>query len=152
MKNNRPKEPLERGAASDLWRKTLSRIPSVFGRLAYLSSLRNPNSGKYEHHGLSLVFGDEEAERALLASHEQSFQEWLSFPLQKQKEDLDLHLSSLPEEKAQILDAWLRLAPYRNMIPSTAGGTERKLYLADLEALLGLLKNEFGVSGPDPDA
>ena len=49
---------LERGAASDLWRHTLSQIPSVFGRLVYLSSLRNPNTDSYEHHGFSQMFGD----------------------------------------------------------------------------------------------
>ena len=48
---------LDRNAASDLWRNTLSQIPSVFGRLVYLASLRNANNGRYEHHGLALVLG-----------------------------------------------------------------------------------------------
>ena len=48
---------LERGAAADLWRNTLSQIPTLFGRLVYLSSLRDSNSGAYEHYGLAKVFG-----------------------------------------------------------------------------------------------
>lgn len=152
MKKFESKLPLERGLSADIWRKTLAQIPSVFGRLVYLSSLRNQNSGVYEHHGLALLYGEDEAGRALLASHEQSFQEWLDFPLERQKEDLDLYLSGLPERPAQIVEAWVRMAPYRHWMPGTAGSLERELFLTDLETLLGLLRNELGVAAPDPDA
>ena len=152
MKNVRPKAALERGAASDLWRKTLSQIPSIFGRLVYLSALRNANSGRYEHHGLALVFGEEEADSALAGSHAQSFADWLGFTIEQQKADLDLYLSGLLENKRLIVETWLRLAPYRNLVPRTVAGMERELYLAELETLLELLKNEYGVSSPDPDA
>lgn len=143
---------LDRSAASDLWRHTLSQIPTVFGRLVYLSSLRNANTGKYEHHGLSLVFGDEEANRALKKSHSQAFEEWLSFNIEQQKADLDLYLSSLFEDKRTVLETWLKLAPYRNLVPSSIRTVERRLYLADLTAIIQLLKNEYAVSSPDPDA
>src|SRR5438128_12665827 len=83
--------------ASELWKKTLSRVPSVFERLLYLSMLRNPNSGRYDHPTLSLVFGRDEADRALRASHSQEFSAWLSFTLEEQKADLDLYLSSVTE-------------------------------------------------------
>ena len=58
------KGALERSAAEDLWRHTLSRIPTLFGRIAYLASLRDPNSGIYRHHGLSAVFGRDESSNA----------------------------------------------------------------------------------------
>jgi hypothetical protein len=152
MRNSKPKAALERGAASDLWRNTLSQIPSVFGRLVYLSSLRNSNSGKYEHHGLALVFGEEEADGSLRSSHDQAFSEWLSFTIEQQKADLDLYLAALLENKSVILETWLRLAPYRNLVPSAIPAVERKLYLTEFETLLELLKNEYGVAVPDPDA
>src|ERR1700733_4646430 len=82
----------DRSAASDLWRNTLSQIPTVFGRLVYLASLRNPNNGNYEHHGLALVFGEDEANRALKDSHSTVFAGWLTFNLEQQKADLDLYL------------------------------------------------------------
>ncbi len=65
MKTERAAVVFDRSAASDLWRNTLSQIPTVYGRLVYLASLRNPNTGHYGHHGLSLVFGEDEANRAL---------------------------------------------------------------------------------------
>lgn len=152
MNGLRVRGGLERGAASDLWRNTLSQIPAVFGRLVYLSSLRDPNTGSYEHHGLSLVFGEEEADRALRSSHSQTFSEWLCFNLEQQKADLDLYLAALLDNRRAIIQTWSRLAPYRNLVPASATKAELEVYLADFEALLKLLMNEHGVAAPDPDA
>ena len=69
----------DRGAAADLWRHTLAQIPTVFGRLVYLATLRDANTGVYEHHGLSQIFGEEEADRTLRQSHIEMFNEWLCF-------------------------------------------------------------------------
>jgi len=146
------KGTLERGPAPDLWRNTLSQIPSVFGRLVYLCSLRDANSGLYQHYGLAQVFNDEEADRVLRHSHEETFAQWLCFTLEQQKADLDLYLSGLNGNRRTILDAWIRLTPYRNLIPTLAREVERRLYLTDLETILELLKNEYGVVSPDPDA
>lgn len=143
---------LPRGAAADLWRHTLCHIPSVFGRLVYLASLRNSNTGRYEHHGLTLVFGEEDANRTLRESHEKSFRDWLQFKLEYQKADLDLYLASIATDRRTIIETWLRLMPYRNFLPASARGTDRLLFLADLEMLLTVLRNELGVCGPDQDA
>ena len=152
MKSTRANDALDRSAASDLWRNTLSQIPSVFGRLVYLASLRNANSGRYEHHGLALVFGEEDANRALKKSHIQVFREWLTFNLEQQKADLDLYLSGLYEDRRTVLTNWLDLAPYRNLMPVTMRGVEKRLYIADLKALLELMGNALGAAAPDPDA
>jgi hypothetical protein len=142
----------DRSASADLWRNTISQIPSVFGRLVYLASLRNPNNGSYEHHGLALVFGEDEANKALKNSHNAVFAEWLSFNLEQQKADLDLYISALFEDKRVVIDTWIRLTPYRNLLPASVRGVERRLYIADFTALLELLKAAYGVAGLDPDA
>lgn len=143
---------MDRSAPSDLWRNTLSQIPSVFGRLVYLSSLRNTNNDQYEHHGLALVFGPEEAHRTLKRSHARAFADWLKFDLEGQKADLDLYLSTLRDDRRTVLQTWLKLAPYRNLVPSSANKVERRLFISDLTALLELLQNQFGVAGPDRGA
>jgi hypothetical protein len=142
---------LERGAAADLWKNTLSQIPSVFGRLVYLCSLRDQNSGQYQHFGLAQVFGDQESDGILRESHQKAFSEWLCFTLEQQKADLDLYLSGVEGERRTLLDTWIRLAPYRNLAPAAAREVERQLYLADLETILELLRAEYGVARPDPD-
>jgi hypothetical protein len=143
---------LDRSASADLWRNTISQIPSVFGRLVYLASLRNPNNGSYEHHGLALVFGEEEANKALKNSHAAVFAEWLTFNLEQQKADLDLYISGLFEQKRVVIETWIRLAPYRNLLPASVRGVEKRLYIADFTALLELFKAAYGVASPDPDA
>jgi tRNA(Met) C34 N-acetyltransferase TmcA len=152
MKSSQASDALDRSAASDLWRNTLSQIPSVFGRLVYLASLRNANSGCYEHHGLALVFGEDEANRALKKSHSQAFRVWLTFKLEQQKADLELYLSALVENRRTVLTTWLELAPYLALMPASIRGVEKRLYRADLKALLDLLGNEHGAAGPDPEA
>lgn len=142
----------DRSASADLWRNTISQIPFVFGRLVYLASLRNPNNGCYEHHGLALVFGEDEANKALKNSHTAVFAEWLSFNLEQQKADLDLYISALFEDKRVVVETWIRLAPYRNLLPASVRSVERRLYLADFGALLELFKGAYGVVVPDPDA
>ncbi len=152
MNRYEAKGNLERGATADLWRNTLSQIPSVFGRLVYLTSLRDQNSGRYEHYGLSQAFGDDESDSVLRHSHEQAFAEWLCFTLEQQKADLDLYLAGLNGNRRTIVNTWIRLSPYRNLVPSIAREVERQLYLADLETILELLRSEYGVASPAQDA
>jgi hypothetical protein len=152
MEAQRKAGKLERSAAADLWRNTLNQVQSVFGRLVYLTSLRDQNTGRYEHHGLAQMFGEGETEAALRDSHEKTFSEWLCFNMEQQKADLDLYLSSFQTDRRTILGTWIRLAPYRGLVPASALDPERRLYLADLETLLEILKAEYDVSGQGPDA
>ena len=152
MNPSRRKPDLDRGAPADLWRNTLAQIPSVFGRLVYLCSLRDANTGVYKHFGLAQIFGEQAAEEALRSSHQQVFTEWLGFGLEQQKADLDLYLAGLAGDRHTIVKTWIRLAPYRNLVPSNVREVERELYLRDLEILLELLRSEYGVASPDPDA
>jgi hypothetical protein len=152
MNRMKQSDALNRTAIADLWRNTLSQIPAVFGRLVYLSSLRDPNTGRYQHHGMSLVFGEDEARKALRKSHQQVFTEWLSFNLEQQHADLQLYLSDLYEDKRTVLESWRQLEPYKNLHPKSAKSVEKQLYLSDLTVLLDLLRNEFGAADPDPGA
>ena len=152
MPKPHPKGVLERGVTSDLWRHTLSQIPSCFGRMVYLSSLRAPNTGRYEHHGLAMMFGEGQADKALRKTHSEAFNEWLNYSLEQQKADLDLYLSAQQADKREVIENWAALMPYRYFLPASAREMERSLYIVDVEALLALLKNDYGVSSPDRDA
>lgn len=147
----KPREKFPRSAAADLWRQTLSQIPSQFGKLAYLAGLRDPNSGDYQHHGLSAVFGEPSANDALRSSHEEAFAHWLDFGLEQQREDLDLYFSSLDAQRTQVLATWWRLKSYASLPPDSIRSVERQLFVNDLETLLTLMRLEHGVSSPDPD-
>jgi hypothetical protein len=151
-RNPREEATFDRSPASDLWRHTLSQIPTTFGRLVFLSTLRDPNTGVYTHYGFAQRVGDQVASEALKQSHWQCFSEWLGFSLEGQKADLDLYLSEIDSDKKTILETWTRTKPYRNLIPAAAIDIERGLYNSDLEALLELLTNVHGVASPNQTA
>ncbi len=137
---------LERSATADMFKNTLSRIPTLFGRLAYLASLRDSNSGVYRHHGLASIFGREESRNALSQCHQTVFQEWLNLSLAEKRGDLFEYFDGLDEPRPAVLDHWTRLRPYRGYMPASARVSERELFCAEFEVLLDTFKC------PDPPA
>jgi hypothetical protein len=134
--------PLERDATGVLWRRTLSQIPSSFGRMAWLASLRNPHSGVYEHHGLAVLFGPEGSNKALRLSHLACCREWLNTSIEEQMADLRLYIDSQSGSPGEIIGNWRELGFWRTILPASIRGAERAMYLANVEALLTLLQNE----------
>ncbi len=131
---------LDVSPAGELWRRTLSRIPTLFGRLVYLSSLRNGNSGTYEHLGFAQRFTKADAARTLKLSHEASFADWLSFSIEEQKADLDRYLVELDEDRATVLANWRLVPPFANLIPASARQAERDLFLGDMLLVMALME------------
>lgn len=131
-----------RSASEDLWRRTISQIPSIYGRLVYLGKLRNSNTGRYEHHGLEAMFNENLADSAMRESHLASFRQWLEFDLEQQRADLELYLIEQPTSRRTLLETWLRLAPYRDAVPISASPADRELFHGEFEALLRILLNE----------
>jgi hypothetical protein len=136
MPRFRPTAKLERSALADLWKHTLSRIPTVSGRLIYLAGLRDLNSGTYKHHGLFTAFGREEAGRALRESHEDTFRTWLNLPLAEKSDDLKEYLIRLDNPHEEVVKHWLQSEIYRSYVPATARGAETELFCGDLKTLL----------------
>lgn len=126
------------------WRATLAEIPTLFGRLVFLSSLRDPQTGRYAHTALPTVAGADDPDRTLRNSHQQVFQQWISMRLEEQKADLDEYLCTAGGPRYSI--------PYRNLTPPSAREVERQLYLTDLETLLELLRYERGSAFSMPEA
>ena len=139
-------------AAAESWQRTLSAIPTLIGRVAYLSSLRNVHTGSYEHVGLAQRIGEDGVDRLLRRSHIGVFQEWLCFGLEKQKEEVEEYFSGLEGEKREIISNWLTLEPWNNWVPGESRDVERKLFNADLAVVLELIRVEYGVSSRDPDS
>ena len=127
---------------TDLWNRTLSRIPTSFGRLVYLAGLLDVNTGRYKHFGLIQVYSENEAHDALRKAHAEVFGEWLNYPLRRQRGDLEAYLESLDGERETVLRSWLHLTPYHSLIPAGASEANRQLYIADLELILEILRNE----------
>jgi len=136
-----------------VWSADLAHITTSYGRLVYLAALRDPDTGKYEYYGLRQDASSPDTSLALRRVHEALFREWVAYPLEKKKADVELYIAGIDQvERSELIDAWLRLTPYKNLVPASIQGPERQRHVSDFEAILGLLKNVYGVSSPDLSA
>jgi len=142
----------DRRFSKKTWRRTLAGIETLLGRLAYLASLRNVNTGTYEHFGLSERVGAGETDRLIRRSHLETFQQWLCFGLERQKAELETYFSGVEADRREILSNWLHLGPYASWVPAESRDVERKLFYTDLEMVLELIRTESGVASRDPDS
>jgi hypothetical protein len=139
--------------SEELCLRDLSQIETSYGRLVYLAGLRDPDTGRYEHYASTATESGGTANRALKHLHETIFKEWVSFPLERKKSDIETYIAGIEQvDPTELIDAWLRLTPYKNLVPASIQGPERQKHISDFEAILGLLGNVYGVSYPDPDA
>jgi hypothetical protein len=113
------------------WRSVLGPIPTLFGKLRHLSSLKSPDTGRYSHPALMSLVGTEEADRELRRAHHQVFERWISLSLEEQKADLDEYLDAAGWASGSFF--------YRDLPPQGARDVERQLYFADIETLLELI-------------
>jgi hypothetical protein len=134
---------LASGPAADLWRRTLSQIPTQFGRLVFIASLRDA-AGSYIFRPMIESMGRDITDRTLANSHYIVFAEWIATSLSTQKSDLDEYLRA----PGAVTDA----VAFRELAPSAAHDIERQLYLTDLETLLTMRRFESGGASSNPTA
>ena len=102
----------------------LTKIPSGVGRLAYLAMLQ----------------------RQLLEDHEELFGEWPFCSLQQKYEWITRLLANAKDAGTPV-QKWLDPATYSELIPSSVGESEKKLFLAEFAAVLDILEKEAADTG-----
>jgi hypothetical protein len=144
----------EEDGSESLWVRDLALIRTSYGRLVFLAGLRNQDTGRYEHYSASsYLTSNLVASRTIKRVHENIFREWVSLPLQDKKRDIESYINGIAHVgKAALIDTWLRLTPYMNLVPGSVQGPERQKHISDFEAILGLLKNVYGVASPNQGA
>ena len=73
-----------KSAREDFEANTLGAVPGLLGRLSYVGGLhdgKGAGNGRYEHWGLTRVYGDAAAQSAIRASHRVLLSEVLKKPL-----------------------------------------------------------------------
>lgn len=123
----------------DLWRNTLSAVPSDFGKLVYLASLRDDNSGLYHHYGLERAYTAEQSDAAIHRSHQEVLYSWLEKPLEEQLSDLEFYFRGVEGDLPQVLQNWGELQPYLSYLPADTPRAAREWFLSDLRIVLDLL-------------
>jgi len=127
-------------AYDDLLNRTLSRISCDLGRLIYLASTRDYNTGNYYHEGLSNRFSLDVARKALEIAHRQAFYKVSAFPLEDLVSDLEAYMRSTRENPQEFLRAWQKLEPYRVAIPTEVNLTVARLFTSNVRLALAILR------------
>lgn len=128
-------------ACEDLKNRTLLTLPSHFGRLIYLASMRDYNTGQYYHDGLAKRFSEEAATEALAKCHREVFHFLLGSPLAELVGELERYVGVTPTEIDRMLDTWERLQPYRVAVPAQSNPVLAEFFTSNVKIALAILKH-----------
>lgn len=120
----------------------LAPIPSDFGRLTDVATLRDVTTGHYHHPALEEVYSESSVRQALLYCHEELFEEVIGMPLDLQEWDLRMHFARMNAPVADIAFRWLEVEHFRSFVPLGTPLHLRDLFLANTRAILGRLVRE----------
>jgi hypothetical protein len=125
-----------RAVIEDFSSRTLAAIPSDFGRLYYVSSLKDSGTGRYEHAGLMSLYSENAVQAALSHCHEELFSRILETPLQEQECDLHTCLGAAGDDYWDVIESWQRDRSFQLMCPDGVPGYLQDLFCSNLCVLL----------------
>ncbi len=138
-----------RKVVEDVTARTLAGIPTEFGKLLYLSSLRDISTGDYVHEGLAARYSRGAVQQALGYCHQELFLRVLEMPLEQQEWDLRACLEGMEGEFWGKLRRWRESEFYRLLIPSDSPEYLREIFLANVGALLDVVLEERSKRNPN---
>ncbi len=128
-------------AKEDLRIRTLGPIGYDFGRLLYLSSVRDYSTGEYHHHGLARSFSELAAREALAACHKELFYHLATCPLKLFVPQVERFMRSGRQDLQKAVDSWETLEVYRLTVPCRCDRLTAALYLSNVKIAMALLKS-----------
>lgn len=121
----------------DLQARTLRAVSGVLGKLEYFTSLRQED-GSYSHWGLSRVYGEEAAQRALEEAHQNNVSQILRTPLRNLLEDAQQCSGKNGIDQKQFLEQLEDRAA--QSVPKNPSAGSRRHLSSVLHALSALVK------------
>lgn len=130
-----------RAVIEDFSTRTLAAIPSDFGRLYYVSSLKDSDSGRYEHDGLTTLYPENAVQAALSHCHEELFSRILETPLKEQEHDLRACLGSAGDQCGDVVESWRKDRSFQKMCPEGLPNYLQDLFCSNMGALLAIFSS-----------
>jgi hypothetical protein len=142
-------ERVER-AASYLEARTLPAIPDLVGRLVYLASTRDYNTGQYHHAGLALRFDADSAAAALRVCHERIFRQLLLLKLEDITDAVEAYMRNT-DDRSLAMDAWVRFKAYQLLVPAHCDQVSAGLFCSNVRLALAVLTVRETRKGAAPE-
>ena len=127
-----------RAVIEDFTSRTLAVIYSDFGRLYYVSSLKDAGTGRYEHDGLMEIYSESSVQSALAQCHEELFSRILETPLQDQECDLRKCLETAGDKSWVVVETLREGKFSRTLCPDGLPDYLSDLFCSNMGALLGV--------------
>ncbi len=126
-----------RSAFEDLSETTLARVAGIVGKIEYVASLRDPQSGRYSHWGLGRSYGEHAMQLALAEAHRLLFLRVLRTPLSALYEDVTISCGASKTGAGEYVEK-LREAMSVLLPPDPGSGSARH-FSSVLHALSSLI-------------
>ena len=126
-------------ALEDVMGTTLAGVSGIVGKMEYVASLRDAQSGGYLHWGLSRAYGEQAAQEALAQVHRQLFSKILRTPLRALCDDIVLSSQAAQMTAEEYLKKVQSQMP--GLLPQDMSGGSARHFNSVLHALSLLLSN-----------
>jgi hypothetical protein len=131
-----------RKLTEDLTERTLASIASEYGKLIYLSSLRDLASGTYRHEGLETLYSAGSVQEALLQAHREVCSRIMEMPLALQEMDLASCCKGFEVDAEGLIGNWKESEAYRTLMPFGLPDYMRTLFCSNIETLLSVFESD----------
>jgi len=96
---------------------TLNVLPTAFSKLSFLTTVRDPHTGRYLHEGWLPWSSRDEIHELLRKAHEEVFENVLNLTMPLLCGELRSYLDSISDSCERTARFWLELESYREMVP-----------------------------------
>jgi len=131
-----------RAVVEDFSSQTLAAISTDFGRLYYVSSLKDSDSGRYQHDGLMSLYPESAVQTGLSHCHEELFSRILETPLKEQERDLRACLVSAGDKYWDVVETWRESRYFQEMCPEGLPDYLNDLFCSNMGALLAIFSSK----------
>jgi hypothetical protein len=131
-----------RAVIEDFSSRTLAAISTDFGRLGYVSSLKDSATGRYEHDGLMSLYSEGSVQAALAHCHEELFSRILEMPLREQERDLRGCLDTFGDRFSEVVQDWREQRNFMSFCPEGSPDYLHDLFCSNMGALLSILSSQ----------
>jgi hypothetical protein len=140
----------EESARKDLRMRTLEPIGYDFGRLVYLSSLRDFSTGEYHHHGLAYSYSEAVAAAALASCHKEVFYDLALSSLEVFVDQVERFVRSSAHDFDKTVKAWESLEAYHSTIPADCDPLTAALFRSNVKIAIAVLKSRQSIRPSKP--